>query len=135
MSRDQAIVFNSIEGILQKQYVLAIGKVVTFKNSTFVSRISNNRFCIFLSSKQILDDLIDTHPFIVINNQELQIRRLNNPVKMIVISNVSTFINNQSILDKLKMLNITPISQISHLKAGIFQKNMIIFSVFADRCI
>ncbi|KAE9528624.1 hypothetical protein AGLY_012199 [Aphis glycines] len=119
-SRDQAIVFNSIDGIPQKDYVLAIGKIVSPKNITFVSRISNNRFCIFLSSKQILDNLIDTHPFITINNQELQIRRLNNPAKRIVISNVCPSINNQTILDHLKMINITPVSQISHLKAGIF---------------
>lgn len=77
-------------------------------------------FCIFLSSKQILDNLIETHPFITINNQELPIRRLNNPAKRIVISNVCPSINNQIILEQLKNINITPVSQISHLKAGIF---------------
>jgi hypothetical protein len=81
--------------------VLAIGKIVSPRNITFVSRISNNRFCIFLSSKQILDNLIDTHPFITINNQKLQIRRLNNLAKRIVISNVCPSINNQSILEQL----------------------------------
>lgn len=100
--------------------MLAVGKIVYPKNITFVSRISNNRFCIFLSSKQILDNLIETHPFIKINNQELPIRRLNNPVKRIVLSNVCPFINNQIILEQLKIINITPVSQISHLKAGIF---------------
>ncbi|CAI6350579.1 unnamed protein product [Macrosiphum euphorbiae] len=119
-SRDQAIVFNSIDGIPQKDYVLAVGKIVSPKNITFVSRISNNRFCIFLSSKQILDNLIETHPFITINNQDLPFRRLNNPAKRIVISNVCPSINNQIILEQLKIINITPVSQISHLKAGIF---------------
>jgi len=119
-SRDQAIVFNSIDGIPQKDYVLAVGKIVYPKNITFVSRISNNRFCIFLSSKQILDNLIEMHPFITINNQELPIRRLNNPAKRIVLSNVCPSINNQIILEQLKTINITPVSQISHLKAGIF---------------
>lgn len=119
-SRDQAIVFNSIDGIPQKDYVLAVGKIVSPKNITFVSRISNNRFCIFLSSKQTLDNLLETHPSISINNQELPIRRLNNPAKRIVISNVCPSINNQIILEQLKIINITPVSQISHLKAGIF---------------
>lgn len=100
--------------------MIAIGKLVSPKNITFVSRILNNRFCLFLASKQILDNLMDMHRSIVTNNQELQIRRLNNPVKRIVISNVCPSIPNQIILDHLKTLNITPVSQISHLKAGIF---------------
>jgi len=50
-SREQAIVFNSIDGVPQIEYILAIGKIVLPKNIKFVSRISNNRFCIFLSNK------------------------------------------------------------------------------------
>jgi len=44
-SREHAIVFNSIDGIPQIQYVLAIGKIVQPNNIKFVSRILNNRFC------------------------------------------------------------------------------------------
>ncbi|KAE9528599.1 hypothetical protein AGLY_012174 [Aphis glycines] len=47
-SRDHAIVFNSIDGVPQIQYILAIGKIIQPNNIKFISRISNNRFCIFL---------------------------------------------------------------------------------------
>jgi len=58
------------------------------------------------------------------NNKQpgLQIRRLNNSAKRIVISNVYTSINNQSILNQLRVLNIIPVSQTSHLKAGISEE-------------
>lgn len=65
----QTIVFSAIDGIPQKEYILAIGKIVLPKNIIFVSRISNNRFCIFLSNKQILDNLMQTTQNININYQ------------------------------------------------------------------
>jgi hypothetical protein len=57
-SREQAIVFNSIEGVRQLEYILAIGKLVSPREIIFTSRISNNRFCIFLSSKEALETLL-----------------------------------------------------------------------------
>lgn len=118
-SREQALVFNTIDGIPQKDYVLAIGTIVSPKNITFISRLSNNRFCIFLSSKQILDDLLQKTQSININDQIIPIRRLLNPAKRYIISNVCPSIPNQAILNALNKLDIFPISQISHLKAGI----------------
>uniref|UniRef100_A0A2S2NXB3 Transposon TX1 uncharacterized protein n=1 Tax=Schizaphis graminum TaxID=13262 RepID=A0A2S2NXB3_SCHGA len=118
-SRDHAIVFNSIDGVPQIQYILAIGKIVQPNNIKFVSRISNNRFCIFLSNKQILDNLMQTTKHINIHDRVIQIRRLINPAKRFIISNVCPSIPNQAIIDALKKLNIVPISQITHLKAGI----------------
>ncbi|CAI6347745.1 unnamed protein product [Macrosiphum euphorbiae] len=118
-SREQALVFNTIDGIPQKDYVLAIGKIVSPKNITFISRISNNRFCIFLSSKQILDNLFQKTQSININDQTIPIRRLLNPAKRYIISNVCPSIPNQAITNALNGLDIFPISQISHLKAGI----------------
>lgn len=118
-NREQAIVFNSIDGIPQKEYVIAIGQIVQPKNISFISRISNNRFCIFLNSKEILDSLMSITPVIVINGHEIQLRRLLNPAKRIVISNVCPSIPNTTILQALQSLDIIPASQINHLKAGI----------------
>jgi len=118
-SREQALVFNSIDGIPQKEYILAVGKIVSPKNITFISRISNNRFCIFLFSKQILDNLMQTTQAININEQTIPIRRLLNPAKRYIISNVCPSIPNHVILEALKNIDIVPISQINHLKAGI----------------
>lgn len=118
-SREQALVFNSIDGIPQRDYVIAIGKLISPKNIVYASRISNNRFCIFLSSKQILDSLLASTQTITINEHTIEIRRLINPSKRIVISNVCPSIPNHVILDALMNINITPVSQIIHLKAGI----------------
>ena len=118
-SREHAIVFNSIDGVPQIQYILAIGKIVQPNNIKFVSRISNNRFCIFLSNKHILDNLMQTTNHINIQDHEIQIRRLINPAKRFIISNVCPSIPNQVIVDSLKNMDIVPISQITHLKAGI----------------
>jgi hypothetical protein len=117
-SREQALVFNSIDGIPQREYVLTIGKIIFPKNIVFVSRISN-RSGIFLSSKKILDSLLESTQTITINDQLIQMRRLVNPSKKIVISNVCLSIPNQIIIDALKNINITPMSQIVYLKAGI----------------
>lgn len=87
-NREQAIIFNSIDGIPLKDYVIVIGQIVQPKNISFISRISNNCFFIFLNRKEILDSLMAKTPVIVINGHEIQLRRLLNPAKRIVISNV-----------------------------------------------
>lgn len=58
-------------------------------------------------------------PVIVINGHEIQLRRLLNPAKRIVISNVCPSMPNIKILQDLQSLDILPISQINYLKAGI----------------
>jgi len=118
-TREQALVFNSIDGIRQRDYILVIGKIVSPKHIIFTSRISNNRFCIFLSSKEILETLLEKTNTITVNEHIIQIRRLINPAKKIIISNVCPSIPNQSILNALESINITPLSQISHIRAGI----------------
>ena len=115
-SKEKVIVFNSIDEIPQIEYIIAIGKIV---NIIFVLRILNQRFCIFLSSKQILDNLMQQTQTIKINDQLIQIRRLVNPTKRIVISNVCPSISNRAIFDALKHININPTSQINLLKACI----------------
>lgn len=118
-SREQAIVFNSIDGIRQLEYILAIGKLIPPRDIIFTSRISNNRFCIFFSRKEVLETLLEKSKTISINEHIIPIRRLINPAKKITISNVCPSIPNQVILNALKNLNITPVSHINHIKAGI----------------
>ncbi|KAL4097756.1 hypothetical protein QTP88_022478 [Uroleucon formosanum] len=94
--RDQALVFNSIDEVPQKDYILAVGQIVSPKNITFVSRISNNRFCIFYRIK--------------INQSSKE----NNHFKCLPLHT-----QNQEILNALKDVDIIPSSQINYLKAGI----------------
>jgi len=117
--KDQAIVFESIDNIPQIEYIIAISKLTLPKNIKFVSRISNSRFCIFFNDKNTVDFLIDNHPSIKLNDHTIiKIRRLINPSKRIIISNVSPAIPNDSILLHLKDHNIQIVSPITHVNAG-----------------
>lgn len=66
-----------------------------------------------------MDKLIENTKFIKINENEIQIHRLINPSKRIVISNVCPSIPNEKILNALQNCNITSISQINYIKAGV----------------
>lgn len=117
--KDQAIVFESIDNIPQIDYIIAISKLTAPKNIKFVSRISNNRFCIFFNEKNTVDLLINNHPSIKLNDHTIiKIRRLINPAKRIIISNVSPAIPNDSIITHLKDHNIQIVSPITHVNAG-----------------
>ncbi|KAE9524317.1 hypothetical protein AGLY_015356 [Aphis glycines] len=69
--------------------------------------------------EQILDNLLQKTQSININDQIIPTRRLVNPAKKYIISNVCPSIPNLVITNALNNLNIFPISQINHLKAGI----------------
>ena len=115
---NQAIVFNSINNIKQIEYVTAISKITPAKNIQFVSRISNNRFCIFFNSQAVMENLLKTHCSIYVNDIEIPIRRLINASKRIILSNVYPTIPNQLILNALHEVGIKTTSHISHMKAG-----------------
>jgi len=118
--REQAIVLHPVDGLLLKDYIIAIGQIISPNNIIFVSKISMSRVCIFLSSEHILCSLLEkTQNKIKINQHEIPIRRLLNPAKRIIISNVCPSIPNQTIMHALEQINIIPISEINYLKAGI----------------
>lgn len=80
-------------------------------------------FCLHFSKiivlSHSLDSLLASTQTITINAQLIEIRRLINPSKRKVISNICPSISNQAILNALKNINITPVSHIVHLKANI----------------
>jgi hypothetical protein len=78
------------------------------------------RVCVFLSSEQILSSLLEkSQSKLKINDHIIPICRLLNPAKRIIISNVCPSIPNQAIPDALIHINISPLSEITFLKAGI----------------
>ena len=118
--REQAIVLHPVDGLLLKDYIITIGQIISPSNIIFVSIISMGRVCVILSSEQTLSSLIEKSQSILkINEHIIPIRRLLNPAKRIIISNVCPSILNQLILDALSDINITSLSEINFLKAGI----------------
>lgn len=116
--KDQAIILNAIDTIPTKEYVLAIGKIVNPANITFASKISNNRICIYLKTKEIVDKLIDSHPELQINDTKTEIRRMINPAKRIIISNVCPHLPHASIELALQNAGLKLTSSVNYLRAG-----------------
>lgn len=117
--KDQAVVIDAIENAPIKDYAQALGKIIDPSHIRFLSRISNNRICVYVSTKEIANDIIDNKKFLTIQTQKLPIRPLINRNKRIIISNVCPIIPHTEIEKKLQELQIKPMSSVSFLRAGI----------------
>lgn len=118
-TKEQAIIIDSIENVQLKDYVYALGKVINPKDIKFVSRISKNRICMYLSDKSQVDKLTESKTTITINNSDLEIRPLLTKFKRIILSNVCPIIPHSVLMDQLKNLNIRLGSQMTFLRAGV----------------
>lgn len=116
--KDQAIIFNTIDGTAQVEYVLALSKITPPTNIIYASRISNNRFCVYFKNKTIVDELIEKHPQIHVNDNIIYLRKLSNPAKRIIISNAHPIIPHNIIENKLSEFGVKLISPLSFMKAG-----------------
>ncbi|KAF0767442.1 Uncharacterized protein FWK35_00030135 [Aphis craccivora] len=84
-----------------------------------MSRIYKDRFCIFLSSVELVDSIVNHPTPITINEKPIKIRKYYNPDKRIIISNVCPTIPNETVLSELSNIGINSNSQIIHLRAEI----------------
>lgn len=118
-TKDQAIIIDSQEGLTIKDYVNSLSDIIDPSEIRFISRIANNRVCIFLSSQTIADNLTNNHKIIKIKNHELKLRPLLTKAKRIIISNVCPIIPHSVIENVFTTNNIKLASKISFVKAGI----------------
>lgn len=117
--KNQAILLNAIDDFKLTDYVIAVGNIVGPNNITFASRIANNRICIYLSSVQIVDKLLQQQNTLLINDVQIGIRRLITPAKRIIISNVCPSVPHDIISNLLKNLGLNIVSPVTFLRAGI----------------
>lgn len=113
---NQAIVFKAIDGVKQIDYLLAISKFTAPANIISASRISKNRFCIFFNNQNTANELVKNHQKIVVNNEEIIIRKLINPSKRITLSNVYPLIPDNSIIKALHEIGVCTTSAVFPLK-------------------
>lgn len=118
-TKDQAIVMDSIENVPLSEYIIAVGKLVNPSNIRFASKISMNRVCIYLSSKEIVTNISEKNSKINIGNNTISIRPLLTKFKRVILSNVCPIIPHLVLEDELKKLNIRLASSITFLRAGI----------------
>lgn len=115
--REQAILINVVENLTLPDYIVAIGNIVQPCNVKFASRISNNRVCIYLSSVELVDNVIENHSTIVIKDHQLNVRRLITPARRLILSNVNPCIPHNTLQQSLVTLGVHPVTPISFLKA------------------
>lgn len=117
--RDQGIVMDCVGDLTLTDYACAIGEKVQPKNVLFASRISNNRVCIYLATKELVEQLTDKYQYVVINQLKVTLRPLLSKLKRVIFSNVSPDIPNHILEDVLDQLKVSRGSPISHIKASI----------------
>lgn len=117
-TNDQAIVIQAKEGLLVNDYLDALISLVSPTEIRFASKISNQRVCIFLSSKDTVSEVTKKHQKINVKGNLLEMRPLIKGLKKIILSNVSPIIPNEVIENSLKIINIEPKSTISYMRAG-----------------
>lgn len=116
--KEQAIIINAMNDIPLKEYVITIGEIVNPINITHVSRLSNQRICIFLKNKAIVEQLVTEHQKISVQNHITELRRYVTPPTRVIISNICPSIPDEEILKVFRNLNIKTISSISFHRAG-----------------
>ena len=120
-TKEQAIIVDAIDGIKIEEYFVTIGNLIHPSNIRYGSRISHGRICIYLSSKEIADSLIEKNSKITVAGHVLEIRPLISKNKRIILSNVCPIISNDIILNELSKISIKPCSQITYIRAGLNQ--------------
>ncbi|EFA10871.1 hypothetical protein TcasGA2_TC001692 [Tribolium castaneum] len=117
--QEQAIVLLAVEGLKLIDYVKAIGGTVQPKNIIFASRIANHRICIYLKEVPLVDKIVSEHSTVLINDTVVSIRRLINPAKRIIISNVCPAVPHSVLENLIQTMGFTLASKMSCLRAGI----------------
>ncbi|KAF0755780.1 DNA replication licensing factor MCM4-like [Aphis craccivora] len=104
---NKAIVFQAIDG--QSKFTAPANIIST-------SRISKNRFCIFFNNQNTANELVKNHQKIVVNNEEITIRKLINPFKRITLSNVYPVIPDNTIIKALHEIGVRTTSAVFPLR-------------------
>ena len=117
--KDQSIVLDAIEGITIREYAIAIGTIIGPENISHISRISYGRICLYLSSVEIVNKLVDIHKQVTINEHSIEIRPLISRHKRVIFSNVPALIPSTVLENKLLEYNVSPKSQITRIRSGL----------------
>lgn len=108
-----------MEVLTKADYLMAIGQIVGPKNIISISKISNQRVCLYLKSMQIVETLTTNHSIVTIKDHTVDIRKYVTPAKRIIFSNVALHIPNEPLKEVIKNIGLKAVSPISILRAGL----------------
>lgn len=118
MKKDQAIIINSLPDVPFKQYLIALGSIINPNTIISASRISQQRICVFLNTRENAENLIKNHKSIKVENQITSIRSYITPTHRLLIW-AMPLIPHQIIVNKLKQYGAEPTSEMYNVSAGI----------------
>lgn len=119
--KDQAIIIHPLDGISLKDYIKTIGNAIQAANILSASHISNDRTCIYLKNKNIVDSVVNRVSAIELNSNKLQIRLLINPAQRIILSKVSPTIPHSLIERPLTDIGLKVVSRMKFLRADMHE--------------
>lgn len=114
--RNAGILINYIEGTQIQEYIRAVGTIVGPRNVQHAARVSSNRICIFLTNKELVEDLVNSHNSLKIKDQNAEIRRLVAPEQKVVISNIWPEVPNYLVENFINQCGIKLLTPITHIK-------------------
>lgn len=106
-----------------ERYVEALAVLVQPRHIMYASKISNNRVCIFLTSKKLVDDITEKYKTINVDGSEQNLRPYVSKQRRIVLSNVYPVIPNSVIEEELDKLKVIRSSPVTFLRAGFAKEN------------
>lgn len=115
-NRKNAIIFDSIEGPTLDDYVDGLEELIHASEIRFLSKIANNRVCVYLNGPTTVEELENKK--IKVTGHVLTVRPYISRNKRVLISNVSPTIPHEDILLALNTRGIFPVSTMTHLRAG-----------------
>lgn len=121
--KDQGIIIDSIDGINLKQYMECISNIVKPENILYASRLSRDKICMYLKSKQHVSDLTNNYESINIEGHDLNIRPLIIKSTKFYLNKIDPRIPSSLIHDVISNLNINITSKIQREKLSSEKNN------------
>ena len=117
---EQGLIVDSFEKVPINEYLRAFATKIEAAKILFISRISQQRVCVYVDSTKTAQELIkEENNVLTVMGYNTIIRPIQEKSRRVVISNVSPLLPNKSIIQKLKESGITPKSNITLIRAGI----------------
>lgn len=104
--KDQGLIIESIEGLKIKQYLEAIGNIIGVENIIYASRLSRDRICIYLNSRDLINEITENFDHISIDEYNLNIRPLMLRAKKYYLNRVCPSIPSSYLHDTISALGI-----------------------------
>ncbi|KAJ8688456.1 hypothetical protein QAD02_024251 [Eretmocerus hayati] len=115
--KDQALIIEAIQGYTNDDYIDGLEKLLDPREIEYISKITGNRICVFLSNKNLAAPL--TTKKVQVVDHSLDIKSLIEQNKKVIISNVNPVLPNQVIINALKNHGVNPVSSITELRASL----------------